>query len=494
MSEPELADIDVETSLLTVAEKVLGLKLYDWQCDVIEPFDEISERMVQVSLATPNGSGKSAVCIPALVLGLLMIYPKMRVVLTTADGKQLDGQVMPALESHRAKFPDWTFIEREIRTPTGGRFVGMTVTDEGRAEGWHKLNDEEGPLVIIVDEAKTVKDSLFSSIDRCTYNGIFICSSPGKMSGRFYESQFKPELGYHAVAVGLKDCPHITQDKIDRIIATHGPNSPFTQSALHGRYIEIWDGAPVFYAYSMEHHEHESLGWPHGATLAASMDPGTHNATTIAALKATHWGLYVWFLREIILEGSDTDRQCIELLKVLAIEFPFWNSGLPVCPQTLFFSDPAARNSAFTARGPTASALKVMQSHGIFPGMKTGLHLQPSIAVVNRLLQQNHLVDVIDRATGEKSIRTAWHFRIDKNRCPTLARALQGEYRYPTKDQPGYGSDKPLKGQLANHSDHPADSARMLICNALDIAKELHEPKMTHRQKPLNNPEPNRVL
>lgn len=478
-------DAILESSFITFAEETLLLPLYDWQCRAVEPFDEASEHLVQVSLATPNGSGKSAYVIPVLILGWLAMYPKGLIALTTADGKQLDGQVMPALEAHRSKFPEWKFIEREIRTPTGGRFHAFTTDQAGRAEGWHKLDDCEGPLLIIVDEGKTVPEDIFSALDRCTYNAILICSSPGKMRGRFYESQFKPELGFISIAVGLKDCPHITQDKIDRIIATHGPNSPFTRSALHGEFIETFPGEAVYYAYNSQQHEHEGLGWPSGALLVCGMDVGTMNASTISAVKRVGDYIYIWAMREIILSGSDTDRQCVELLKVLANEFPFWNKGTHVCPQALFYVDPAARNSSYTARGPTSSALKVIHSHGIFPGYKLNLGLQPSIATVNRFLQQSH----------EHEGKTVYHFRIDKKKCPVLARAMAAEYRYAAEGQPGWGADIPLKGQYCNYVDHVCDSFRYLCANIIDITAEIHPDGMRTKRNPPNMAiEPRRAI
>jgi hypothetical protein len=235
---PPLTPDDVETSFITFGEEILGYNFYPWQCDAIEPFDDAALGLVQVSLATPNGSGKSAVVIPTLVLGWLSLYPRGRVVLTTADGRQLDSQVMPAIEAHRAKFPGWKFIEREVCNATGGRFVCFTTDNAGRAEGWHKLDDLDGPLLWIADEAKTVPDEIFGAIDRCTYNAILVTSSPGPMNGRFYDTQFRKELGYRIIRIGLKDCPHITQDKIDRIIAQHGADSAFTRSTLHGEFME----------------------------------------------------------------------------------------------------------------------------------------------------------------------------------------------------------------------------------------------------------------
>lgn len=453
-------DLDIDTSLITFAENELGFDLYDWQAGVIEAFDHASEHLVQVSLATPNGSGKSSIVIPALTFGWLSMYSRGRVVCTSADSKQVDNQIMPALEAHRSRFPAWKFIERQIDTPTGGRFFAFTCTEPGRAEGFHKGDDIDAPLLFIVDEAKTVDDAIFSAIDRCTYNAILLASSPGKMSGRFYDSQFKEGLKWDRFRVGLKDCKHIDQEKIDRIIAQHGPNSPFTRSALHGEFIELFDGDPVYYAYNQQYHEASELGWPHGAILVVGMDVGTHNASTIAAYKMDKKGRpHLWVMREVVLpekgkSGSDTDRQCVELLKVLANEFPFWNTGSEVCPQTIFFCDPAARNSAFTSRGNNASALKVIHSHGIFPGMKTAVHLQPSIAVVNRLLQQN-----FHNINGE----VVWQFRIDKNRCPDLCSGMRAKYRYPVFGEAGWGLDLPLKGSLCDNIDHVCLVAGTLI-------------------------------
>lgn len=231
----------------------------------------------------------------------------------------------------------------------------------------------------------------------------------------------------------------------DTILLPYANNPPMLERMLYGRYADAFDGKPVYYAYRRDAHESEKLGWPRGATLVVGMDVGTNNASVINAFKVHHKRLYWWTLRELILTGSDTDRQCIELLKILANEFPFWNTPGEVCAQTLFFCDPAARNSAFTAAGPTSSALKVMHSHGIFPGMKVAQHLQPTIAAVNRLLQQNHT---------ETNGGSIWHFKIDVNRCPTTTRGLRGQYRYPSKDEPGFGNDQPLKGSLCEHVDH----------------------------------------
>jgi len=100
-----------------------------------------------------------------------------RVVITTKDSKQLDNQIWPAIEAHKAKFPDYRFIEREVHTPEGGFIIGFTTDDAGRAEGWHKVDDFTGPLLVIADESKSITEDISRrSTDAPTTR--FCCSQP----------------------------------------------------------------------------------------------------------------------------------------------------------------------------------------------------------------------------------------------------------------------------------------------------------------------------
>lgn len=231
----------IETTFAFFAECVLRLNLYDWQIDAVTPFDEAAQKMTRVTLATPNGAGKSSVVIPTLVLGWLFFYPKGRVALTTADFKQLKNQVMPAIEAHRSKFPSWKFTECRIENATGGFFAAFTTNDEGRVEGFHPESDLDGPLLVIVDEAKNVPEEIFMSMDRCSYNALLLTSSPGAKFGRFYDSHHVM-TGFRRIRAGLADCPHKKADKIQQLMDDYGPdgstpNPEFLASTLHGEFM-----------------------------------------------------------------------------------------------------------------------------------------------------------------------------------------------------------------------------------------------------------------
>lgn len=280
-----------------------------------------------------------------------------------------------------------------------------------------------------------------------------------------------------------------------QIMLPYAGNEAMIQRMLWGRYADAYAGQPVYYAYSSKLHEWDELSWPRGALCISGLDVGTMNASIIGAVKEdSKKRTHIWLMREIILQGSDTERQAVELLKVLAEEFPWWNTQSDICPGFSFFCDPAARNSSFTDnRKPTASALKVLNSHGIFPGFKIGLGLQPSFATVNRMLQQSYQVEFTNEG-GEKEVKSIYQFRISRKGCPMLCNAFRGQYRYPEVGEPGHGKDEPMKGPIVGGIDHPADAGRYLICNVLDIDFEQYEPGKRANYPEPHNPEADRSI
>ena len=81
--------------------------------------------------------------------------------------------------------------------------------------------DYEGPLLIIVDEAKSVPGAIFDALDRCGANVFMYTSSPGIRAGRFYRSHTKLARDFIGGQAGLEDCPHIPRAKMMDIIRTH---------------------------------------------------------------------------------------------------------------------------------------------------------------------------------------------------------------------------------------------------------------------------------
>ena len=229
-------------SPLLFAKKVLALEPYTWQLEIAEAIDFGSgmER-VRIAVRTPNGSGKSSIVIPLVILRWLDRYPKAKVVLTSADPRQLVSQIMRALSTYRQPhLAHWQFLTREIRTPQGGLLTAFTTDEPGRMEGHHGAKG--APLLIIVDEAKSVPNDIFQAIDRCGYAVLLVISSPGLRSGTFYECFASNRAQHIGFEITLEQCPHIPRARIDDMIETYGEQHPLVRSSIYGEFMDLAEG------------------------------------------------------------------------------------------------------------------------------------------------------------------------------------------------------------------------------------------------------------
>src|SRR5260221_3238923 len=221
----------------------IGVDLYPWQARICLTIDQaITMQRKKIAVRGPNGIGKSSRVIALSALRHLQRFPRGRVVVTSLDARQIADQLWPALHAQASKFPDWKWSNAEytINTPEGGRIRAFTTDDPGRAEGFH--SDKDCPLLIVIDEAKSIDPAIIQAIDRCSYNVLLYISSPGPMQGPFYEAFASNQAGFITEAIGLADCPHVSKQKIEDIIKTYGVDHPFTRSTLYGEFMSHGDG------------------------------------------------------------------------------------------------------------------------------------------------------------------------------------------------------------------------------------------------------------
>lgn len=237
--------VDVPPELATpigFVEQILGLGLYDWQAKAISPLAKAGYGLplVQITALAPNEGGKSSRIVAGASCYWLGVHAKGKVGITTKDSKQLNEQIIPAIEAQVGKFPGWHSVKSpyyRLTTPDGGVLIAFTTDDANRVEGLHGAPGS--PLLWIIDEAKSVSEKIFTGIDRCGYQALIYCSSGGPMIGSFYESHYgQTSRMFHKVRAGLKDCPHIAKEKIDRIIEKYGEDHPFTRSSIYGEFME----------------------------------------------------------------------------------------------------------------------------------------------------------------------------------------------------------------------------------------------------------------
>ncbi|HEV2320135.1 MAG TPA: hypothetical protein VGV18_10315, partial [Verrucomicrobiae bacterium] len=218
------------------AEGVLNMKLYPKQRDALRA---LAPRGSAVSFRSCNEGGKTKRVICAAILWHLANFPKGHVITTSGGHRQIKDQLLPALQAYQAVFPDWKFLRTpRIETSNPQCFWEGFSTDEGgKFEGHHAGGSDE-PLLIVVDEAKTVKDDIFQAIERCKPTRLLIASSPGYAEGEFYRSQTTRGKFYTKIVQTAAECPHWTAEAKDLIREKWGESHPLYRSMVMAEFME----------------------------------------------------------------------------------------------------------------------------------------------------------------------------------------------------------------------------------------------------------------
>lgn len=210
------------------------------------------DRGGKTSVRTCNGAGKTTMLIPTAVLGFMAFYPRAKVVVTSGVERQVRAQVFPALRACERQLKGWVFTDNEVRAPNGSVALGFATNDGSRFEGWHgnknpfyDLLQHDGPLLIVVDEAKSVKQQIYDAIDRCTYQSLLLTSSCGGSSGEFYDSQTKHAKLWQTHQIAARHCPHADHEKNVELIRKRGLDDRLVRSKVFAEFMGGVEGACI---------------------------------------------------------------------------------------------------------------------------------------------------------------------------------------------------------------------------------------------------------
>jgi hypothetical protein len=220
----------------------LQLESYQWAENI---FHDLDRRGAAVAVKAANGSGKTQFVAAPACLWHAAIFPRSLAIVTSGTFRQVKEQLFPAVHSHAHKFRGWTFNDCEVIAHNGSRILGFSTDEAGRFEGWHNEN-----LLIVLDEAKTIPDSIFESVERCQPTRLLLLSSPGGCSGFFYEAFKSRRKFFQQHTVTAYDCPHISAAWIAEQIEKYGPDHPLIRSMVHGEFMSMGeDGAVIPLAF-----------------------------------------------------------------------------------------------------------------------------------------------------------------------------------------------------------------------------------------------------
>ena len=231
---PKLADYLIDPPAFATA--ALGLRLYVWQHAVLMDLNFPGS----VALRCCNAAGKTSVIGAAACLWHASVFPGSLTVVTSGTFRQVSAQLFPAIHRHAAKFPGATFNDCEVTLPNGSRIYGFSTDESGKFEGWHAQN-----LLVLVDESKTVSDTIFEAISRCAPTRLLIMSSPGGCSGEFYRAFTERKKFYRCHTVTAAQCPHISAEWIAEQTEKYGADSPLVKSMIHAEFMDAGEGGEI---------------------------------------------------------------------------------------------------------------------------------------------------------------------------------------------------------------------------------------------------------
>ena len=241
------------------------------------------------SLVAANGSGKDAFIIAPFAVWFCGTKVRSRCIITSSSYEQLKSQTFANIKTYceyvneklGEKFFD--IVEFHITCRRTGSEIKCFKTDEaGKAEGFHPHSDWPGAeMAIIVNEAKSIEDSLFTAFMRFTgYNYWLEISSPNTTAGHFYRScqiatphpePLKLGVG-HMRRVTAFECPHIPPAHIARVKAIYGESSPLYRTMILAEFVDT-DASVIIPDHALEYKapELKDYGLPKKAGLDLSL-------------------------------------------------------------------------------------------------------------------------------------------------------------------------------------------------------------------------------
>jgi hypothetical protein len=214
----------------------LGLKLYDWQINVMR---DVVPMWSRVALAAANGSGKTANVVAPLAIWHALVFKNSKTVITSGAWRQVKQQLFPNIRGFGGLLDGWEFNDHDFKTPAGSVCYGFATDDPKKFEGHHAIDHTESPLFIIIDEAKGVADDIFEAKSRCQPTRELVVSSPGASFGKFYDAFHKTRHLYKTHTVTAFDCPHISRNWINEQIAEYGETHPLIRSMIYGEFMSL---------------------------------------------------------------------------------------------------------------------------------------------------------------------------------------------------------------------------------------------------------------
>ena len=178
-------------SILEFAYRIGFTNLYDWQARILLRY----EGGESTAAACANYNGKTSVVFTVAALWTLYNFPRARLMYMSATWRQVTNKFFAGLERFRE------------------RRIGRASDVAGFVEGIH---DQHGsPAGLLIDEAKSIRDEILDTLERCHTTFRLFMSSTGQAAGGFYRIMTAKAHLWKTFRVPSSDRPHVSKAEIE---------------------------------------------------------------------------------------------------------------------------------------------------------------------------------------------------------------------------------------------------------------------------------------
>lgn len=217
--------------ILLFCHEVLEITMDKWQLDFLFQFGEGNRG---ISVAACHGPGKTAAAAIALVYSLLFRYP-LKAVATAPSRGQLEGALMKEITKWIDKCPPTLQQLLEVKqmsvslkaAPDRAFFEARTARPEN-PEALQGIHEDEGYVVLLVDEASGVHERIFESAggsmsgENCQ---TILLSNPTRTSGFFFNTHHKDREGWYTIKISHSDSSRVSDRFVEEMARRYGRDS-----------------------------------------------------------------------------------------------------------------------------------------------------------------------------------------------------------------------------------------------------------------------------
>ena len=202
-----------------------------WQLDALFEFGEGTRG---ISIAACHGPGKTAVVAWDIVYSLLFRHP-LRAVATAPSRGQIEGALMSEIVKWIDKLPPFAQALLEVKSmsvvlkakPKTVYFEARTARPEN-PEALQGIHEDEGYVLLIVDEASGVHEKIFESAGGSMSGHncqTILTSNPTRTSGFFFNTHHKEKDRWFTIRISHEDSSRVTDDFVEEMALRYGRDS-----------------------------------------------------------------------------------------------------------------------------------------------------------------------------------------------------------------------------------------------------------------------------